>query len=74
MVNALNTYMTNVPAAKRPAETASNVTAGYAKVGIGALMGVPAIQSSYSCYKLRAFLVTSDNEDPTYHCSSHLSD
>jgi hypothetical protein len=47
-LNELISYMTKVPAAKRPAEIANKVTAGYAKVGIGALIGVPAIQSSYS--------------------------
>lgn len=39
-------YMIKVPAAKRPAETVSKVTTGYATVGIGALIGEPAIQSS----------------------------
>lgn len=38
--------MANVPAAKRPADNVTKVTIGYAKVGMGALIGVPAIQSS----------------------------
>jgi hypothetical protein len=39
--------MIKVPAAKRPAAMVTKVTTGYAKVGIGALIGEPAIQSSY---------------------------
>lgn len=50
-LHALNTvyvytYMIKVPAAKRPAEMVSKVTTGYATVGIGALIGEPAVQSS----------------------------
>lgn len=43
----LDTYMANLPAAKRPAEIVRKVTKGYEEVGMGAPMGVPAIQSSY---------------------------
>jgi hypothetical protein len=41
-----NAYMIKVPAAKRPAEIVTKVTIGYAEVGMGALIGVPAVQSS----------------------------
>lgn len=40
------TYIINVPAAKRPAAIVTKVTMGYAEVGMGALIGVPAVQSS----------------------------